>query len=138
MEEFQLPRTGDSPVSFRGTLLASATGQAAGAIRWYELAVYRTDSGAFVLSIAYRSTFKAHRAGPEPEHKLVYVCDTPQAVVAQLKAYRTEIADRIQPIPEGVSGREKKMRQLLTSITADFDRQFESIVADPTFAERIG
>ena len=60
-ESVVLPRTGDRPLSFTGTLLATAnTATVAGKdkLRWFEVRVWRTTAGALVAEAAYRTRWE--------------------------------------------------------------------------------
>lgn len=60
-DTFEIPRTGDRPLAFRGTLLSEAGGPRwAGRdwARWYELAVYRTAAGRPILSVSYHTQWE--------------------------------------------------------------------------------
>jgi len=43
-------KDGDRTLQFNGTLLASSTSERRGAYRWIEFELYRTESGAYILS----------------------------------------------------------------------------------------
>ncbi|MCD6364477.1 MAG: hypothetical protein J7M14_01245 [Planctomycetes bacterium] len=61
MQEFRLKRTGRMPLAFTGRRLAVAGGKNfAGReqVRWYELAVYETAGGQYVLEIVYRTEWR--------------------------------------------------------------------------------
>jgi len=56
-----IPRTGDRPLQFDGDLIAEATSrqqQGPCQSRWYELALYRTASGKYVVAIGYRTQWQ--------------------------------------------------------------------------------
>ncbi len=61
MTTFTLPRTGDRPLQFDGEQIAEADSrQPQGPCnnRWYELALYRTDGGKYVIAIGYRTQWQ--------------------------------------------------------------------------------
>jgi hypothetical protein len=57
MKTFALPRSGDSKLRFTGELIAEADSKHQGPAenRYFELAVYRAESGKYVGAIGYRS-----------------------------------------------------------------------------------
>src|SRR5688572_13075360 len=58
--EHRLPRTGDVPLVFQGELVAAATGARFGGrdhTRWYEVEVFRTEDGAWVGHVQFRTTW---------------------------------------------------------------------------------
>lgn len=104
METVTLPRTGDRPVRFTGEEVATATSRQSNGpcqSRWYELALYRTDSGRYVLAIGYRSQWE----GELPEDR-VYVEDSAAAVAAQLQGAIPELP--LLAFPPGAQYEEKR------------------------------
>lgn len=65
-DHFELRRTGHPPLFFQGRVLAEATGETVqdtgGSlkhnIRWYEASIYREETGLYVWSIRYRTTWR--------------------------------------------------------------------------------
>lgn len=49
MEEFTLERDGQPPLSFQGSRLGHASSRAPGKSRWFEVGIYRTASGRYVV-----------------------------------------------------------------------------------------
>jgi hypothetical protein len=49
MEEFRLERDGQPPLAFRGTMLAHASSHSPGKDRWFEVGIYRTEAGGYVV-----------------------------------------------------------------------------------------
>ena len=62
MKTFILPRTGLPAATFKGELLANVDGKnlpgSNKLTRWHEIAVYRAESGRFVVHVAFRVTTK--------------------------------------------------------------------------------
>lgn len=59
-EEFTLPRTGDTPLAFRGRLLKRVGGQTwheRSQPRWFELALFLSKGGTYVLAVSYKTTW---------------------------------------------------------------------------------
>lgn len=90
MQTFELKRTGQRPIRFVGEKLASSSGWTQPEpSRWHELAVYRTDSGGFVVSITLRSRYQGELDQYRVEHSLDAV-----EMEAILRGYN--------PCPEGI------------------------------------
>jgi len=67
-----LTRTGNRPLSFDGEMLASTntqTANGAGENRWWDIAIYRTESGKYVLAIGYNTRWQG-----EHERQDAYIC----------------------------------------------------------------
>ena len=75
-------RAGDAPLAFAGELVAEASGARGNAQRWHRIAVYRTDSGRWVLQIAWRTRWQG-----ELDVIDAWIEDSPSAIVARLRAY---------------------------------------------------
>jgi hypothetical protein len=105
MQTYTLSRTGDVPLKFEGDELAFITtrpddpGRFA---RWYEAAIYRTRGGTFVLFIAYRT----NRGEPSVERAIL--CDSPEAVRAELTRY--DPLEHLAGFPPGEAYAEKQAR----------------------------
>ncbi len=61
MQKYTLSRTGDRPLVFTGDLIAEAGGCIHGGQeqkRWYEIRIYSTAGGSYVLEVAYHTSWK--------------------------------------------------------------------------------
>src|SRR3990167_1105524 len=61
MGKIKLPRTGDRPLAFAGEQIAAADSrqpQGPCQNRWYDLALYRTEGGTYVVAIGYRTQWQ--------------------------------------------------------------------------------
>lgn len=104
MKAYVLQRTGDRPLRFVGELVATATSRSFSGpceSRWYELALYRTESGRYVVSIGYRSLWQGELA---EDH--VYVEDTPASVAEALRSMTPEMP--LSAFPPGSKYDEKR------------------------------
>ena len=137
MEEIRLPRSGLAPLVFTGGLIegADVRGQRQGGRdqnRWFELAVYRTKGGKYVLSIDYKTCWQG-----ELDHEYAEVLDDPASLTAALRDYEVGIPDLVQGFPPGAAYADKQAR-LLQDLTRRFQAQVSELLgADPAFAERV-
>ncbi len=108
MEEYTLERTGDRPIKFNGELIAYAStnyGQGPCQRRWWQLALYQTDSGKFAMHINYHTDWHG-----EFDKSEVFVEDTIESVVEQLKC--TIPVPSMTGFPVGSQYAEKQARVL--------------------------
>lgn len=86
--KYTLTRTGNRPLSFLGELESSTNTKAesgAGENRWWNIAIYRTESGKYVVYIGYNTRWQG-----EHERCDVYVCDTAAEAAETLRAHPWE------------------------------------------------
>ena len=129
-----LPRSGRAPVQFNGELLAQASSRQSlhsekQHKRWHEITVYQTDSGKYVVHVAFRCDNRY-----DAPHDDIEVCATPADVVSYLSTYHPTAYIRGWPLPQHKE-HDARLRQGLTD-------NFEAIVADvlclyDVFAERV-
>lgn len=127
--EFTLPRTGQSSLAFTGELIAEAKSPAyrrhqnnpSSRAHWFEASVYRTKSGKFVLSVAYRWAGNLSR---EENMDFAWAFTDTQAVYDKMSIF--EAADCVRGYPVGDYW-ENKQQSLLESIQEDFDTLSELI-----------
>jgi hypothetical protein len=123
MQEFTLPRTGKSNLTFTGELIAQAKSPAhrryehnpKGRAHWFEAAVYRTKGGKYILSVAYRWAGKMSR---EENMDFVWPLGNTQDVYATLAEFDPTECVSGYPIGEFWT---QKQESLLESIRQDFD-----------------
>lgn len=133
--EYTLYRTGMTPVSFIGTLLNEASGldgwdnPKRQPTRFYRLAVYRTDSGKFVVHIEYTTNFRSEKG-----HSEVLVLESAAKVVHELTEH--DPLDYVAGWPP-LPAYEDRQERLLD----DLERQYDSLVSKvldlSEFAERV-
>jgi hypothetical protein len=137
MDEITLPRTGKAPLVFTGELVpgADVRGHSVNgrdANRWFDLAVYRTKSGRYVLSIDYKTCWQG-----ELGHEFAEVLDDPAALKDELREYELGIPEIVQGYPPGDAYADKQAR-LLADVRRRFQAQVSELLgADPAFAERV-
>lgn len=93
VEEYQISRDGDTPLTFRGEEIATANSHAdegGNRNRWHEVTVYRTEGGRYVVGIEYHTQWR----GEQDRHDAVAL-GPDLAEVAE--CLRTTI-----PIPDGI------------------------------------
>lgn len=84
-ETYTLSRDGLRAVRFQGTLLAESSGkwhQQKDMNRWYDLMIYATDDGRFVVTWSYCSLWQG-----EQDHRRVEVASTLASVVTELEDF---------------------------------------------------
>jgi hypothetical protein len=72
-------RDRDRELKFRGRLLGSATSKAAGKQRWSEIAIYKTEAGAYIVCGCGRSEMPG-----ESDRPWAQVCEAARGVVERL------------------------------------------------------
>lgn len=79
MEEIILERDGDVPLHFNGVNIGSATSYADHKDRWFEIDIWKTDTGKYVVSGVGVSTVEG-----ESDRVWAVVCNHPSEVVTAL------------------------------------------------------
>lgn len=136
MQEFRLKRTGQMPLAFTGRRLAVAGGKnfaGRDQVRWYELAIYETAGGRYVLEVVYRTEWRG-----ETPHFFAAVAaagSTPSAGSGQAGSRRAdEFAETLEgydplacvqgfPPTEANAAKQK-------NLLAHMRRQYEKAVTD--------
>jgi hypothetical protein len=133
MDTFTIDRSGLAPLTFTGQLLCESDGQfMAGQERnrWHDLAVYKTESNKYVLSISYRTRWQG-----EIERDYADVLVSPEEVRYSLANYRP--TQYVRGYPDGEHYRDKQER-LLQQIQLDYDYQVSEILgSSPEFSETV-
>lgn len=105
MKSYTLDRTGDRPLQFTGELLAGADTrqhQGAGQNRWWELALYREESGKYVLAIGYRTQWQGEHNGD-----VAYVADNAAGIVGDARKHL--YLDGCSGFPSGHAERQARL-----------------------------
>lgn len=109
MSAYTLHRTGDRSLTFEGAELASAdTRQHQGPCqnRWWEIALYRSESGKYVIATGYRTQWQG-----EHETDTVHIADTAEAAADLLRGH--DYAAGISGFPPGHDDRQARLMQSL-------------------------
>ena len=133
MTDYTLPRTGDSPLTFRGDLIAEADSQARqgpAETRWYELAVYRTAGGSYVVAVGFRSRWQG-----EQGRNTARVFATPAEVRAYLRDYDPCDPDCWTGIPPGVHDADRRNAMTRSAVAGAFRGAVSRVLAGTEFAE---
>lgn len=80
MEEFTIPRKGKLPLKFTGEVLSYASSYVDGKPRWFEVEIYRTESGKYVVHGSGLSDVSG-----ETDWHWAEVCETPGEVITALE-----------------------------------------------------
>ena len=72
----------DRTLEFDGVLLAHESSAKPGKARWFEVWIYRTGGGRWIVAGAGMST-----VGGEDDRRWAQVCDEPTAVIERLRLY---------------------------------------------------
>lgn len=122
MQTITLNRTGDRPLKFAGEMITEADtreNQGPGQNRWWELALYRSDSGKYVLAIEYHSQWQGEHAS-----HTAYVCDDAEDLTEAAKAH---------PYLAGVSGfppgHDDRQQRLEASLKRCWEQGLSGILA---------
>lgn len=78
-ESFRIPRDGDVDLAFSGELIGFGTSEEPGRDRWFEVRVYRTEGGTYVVAGTGVSLLPSER-----DRNWAYVCETAQDAVDAL------------------------------------------------------
>jgi len=110
MKTYTITRTGDRPLKFNGEVLAESSSKKPDgpcSSRYWDLALWRTDSGKFVLSAGYFTQWQG-----ESRREDVFVEATAEAAAEQLQKH-----DYLAPVvgfPPGHEDRQHRLEQQLT------------------------
>lgn len=125
MKTITLTRTGDRPLRFTGEEVAEATSrqdQGACQTRYYELALYRTDSDRYVLAIGYRS----HWEGELPDDR-AYIEDSIAGIVETLRSTTPELPLLALPPGEAYADKRAHIEQ---SVRRCYEQAVTELLAD--------
>jgi hypothetical protein len=134
-QRITLERFGDAPLAFSGFCIAEesaahATGKKQ-LTRKFWLALYRTDSGKYVVSIQYRSDLRN-----ETEVDFAQVCQTPADVRAALAA-SSERIDKLGIGYPALPQYEQLQASLMASLRVAFNDTVGRLLSLPEFVETI-
>jgi hypothetical protein len=134
MATYKLKRTGMAPLTFEGEELASVSGQYLHnreSNRWWELSVFRSDTGHHVLCVSFKTNWQ----GEVPHHE-VRVCDSPTEVgewlsnsglyLSQVLSILGEHAERAAPALK------HQLRWLVTDLCDELGDEFAEELQDQT------
>jgi hypothetical protein len=131
--EYTLPRTGQAPLRFRGTLVAESDGErqlGREHIRWHELAVYRTAKGRYVVRIAYRTRYQG-----ELDRDVAEVAADAAGVAAAMRSY--DPGEWVRGYPDHPSYADRQ-ESLLRNVRRRYEAQVTEILAClPGVAEEV-
>jgi hypothetical protein len=122
MDTITLNRTGDRQLQFTGEEIATATTRETEGYcenRWWELTLYRTDSGRLVGSVAYRTSWRG-----EHDTDTAYVCDTAQELAETLKKHPFDHSVRGFP-----PNKSDKQARLMASLSACWEHGLTTVLA---------
>ncbi len=120
MAVYTIPRTGDAPLRFEGTLLAAIDGVCVNGKeqdRCHELDLYQSVQGDYVLVITYSTRWQG-----EEGHSTVVICPLPDDVVTALRLYDPRRV--VAGYPPGKAFEERQARLL-----ADISRRYQSQIS---------
>lgn len=131
--DYTLPRTGDSPLTFRGDLIAEADSQARqgpAESRWYEIALYRTAGGSYVVAVGFRSRWQG-----EQDRNTARVFATPAEVRAYLRDYDPCDPELWAGIPPGVHDADRRNALTRSAVAGAFRGAVSRVLVGTEFAE---
>ncbi len=132
MEKYLIKRTGESPLSFEGNILAESNGRWAGGKeqnRWHDVTLYETETHKYVLSIEYHTLWQG-----ELDHYYAQFADSVEELKDLVRYYSPE--EFVQGFPPHPHYSEKQAN-LLNWIRRRFDAQIAEIFNFEKFAEQI-
>lgn len=156
-----LPRTGNTPVRFRGRLLAEVVDAPppyakarTDTRRWFELRLFEHEDGRYIVAIGFRTGMETELPADD-----VFVCDDDQDVLDLLAPLPGDEGDvdprqaecrqrydpvgRVEGFPELRASHPKaeryreRTRRLKARIREDFDRRVGILLALADFSEEI-
>ena len=133
MTRFTIARSGREPIQFDGELLAQVSGGDKHAQkkhkRWHQIAIYSTESGKYVVHVAFRCDNRY-----DAPHDDVELCAGPADVIWHLRRHHPTAYIRGWPLPQHKT-HDARLRNGLSD-------NFEALVAEvlsasEVFAERV-
>ena len=133
-DEFTLPRTGDRPLKFTGEKIAYADGERLAGKeqnRWHEIAVYRIQTGRYVVHIAYRTRWQG-----ELDFDMADIDGSSkgEGVATILRNY--DPTQWVRGYPEGAGYADKQAR-LLSDIRQRYQALVSEVLKSDEFAEEV-
>lgn len=131
--DVSLPRSGDAPIAFRGRVVAQHAGKyhnGAPNKRYFDLTLYQTASGKYVLYRHYHTTWRG-----EMNHDHIFSADTLDAVVAHLRDWRPQNLKGLGYPPR--KEYHALQQHLLAALTQLYEERVSALLADAGAVERI-
>ena len=130
VQEYTLPRSGRPNAVFEGELLISATSpkhrrhlqKTDARCHWFEMDVYKTTSGKYVVALRYRFSGKLYRETP---HDCVFACTDAEEAIKTIR--NVDPTQCVNGYPEGNEIWDEKQVQLMASIRDDYASLAESV-----------
>lgn len=130
LSTFTLPRTGQPPLKFTGSIIAETSGEIVNGheqLRYHDIGIYRTVAGKYVTEINYYSSWRN-----ETGYDDVAIWDSTSEVAAALRNY--DPVCYVQGWPPGKQF-DDRQRRLLVDLRSRFNRQVSEVLAREEFAE---
>lgn len=143
MPKFILRNTGGRPVKFDGRLIAEVnkewrTGRYD---RWFEMRLYRTESGKFVVEIIYRSNAASRdKTKREEEDHFALVGDNEDEVLEKLEGFDEQASfPGMPPGPRNAREKEEEIRRALEDSFDEAMGKLLQVASEefPDFAEEV-
>jgi len=130
MQTYTLRRTGEAPLEFEGELLALANSRQPEGLRnnrWHELALYRSESGYYLVEVVYRTQWQG-----ELDHHQVAVCVDAGGVPNVLQ--RWDPCRHVDGYPPGEQYADRQAR-LISALTAGYQMAVSDLLAEAGWTE---
>jgi hypothetical protein len=135
MQTLTLPRTGDVPLQFEGEHLAGVSTQTGPGgqdrNRWFEIDLYRTEAGTYVLAISYMTLWQGEHITSR-----TILCESTEEVRNELRLYNP--LQDVNGYPPGDAYQQKQER-LERMLRLDWANAIKELFAETgdEFVERI-
>lgn len=140
MQEFVIPRTGFPSVRFNGDMIAEAVATPPkGRAQWYELRLYRTESGKLVLHIGYRSTWHPRQLPQfkEMDHDEAIVFEDIHQLPERLREHRGKIESYCKTHPKAPPRTPEGNAKVMKAVAYMFDDLSNRLVTAAVPSEQI-
>ena len=130
--EFTLPRSGRSPFTFQGDIIAQESTRSPRGrqrSRWHEVTLHRSLSGKYILAIGYRSEWNT-----ELDRDEVHVMASPLEVESVLSTYDPVAYVVGYPLTPEYEDRQER---LLKDIRMRWDALVSQCLDFPEFAQKV-
>lgn len=127
MQSYTFPRAGKRPLAFTGTLVVETTGHRDNGpcnARWWEIAVYQTESGQFVLIMSWHTNWQN-----ETGWDYAAAFKTADDLAAELEAF--DPLSKLVGFPISNDQKYAKRQKFIEdAIIAEWDRQVSTIMEE--------